>query len=423
MPTPLAVSERTLLASLAASAALEIDDELPDNGSFLTRRVSTKDGVERDYVYYQGYRTTSNASSKPRRYTRYLGLTTDPAVTVRVERFNATKATRRERASLVAALTALGLPSPSKHSGRTIEALSKTGIFNQCAVLLGAEAYGTYPALVGMRLKKTETALRKASRNGNHPIRLAVEGHSKFQTTLQRLEPTLHEVIAPARKDRVTYFEGNGGTLIHVATTHATSVTYNNDPWMRENASEAEYSAETTSDICHPNVVTMASITPGRSKIRPNNEPALDPLAFLIRDAVPTTVLHGPGIPVTVPTPARCAVYQLLALHQSSDGQAVTSSADFTPDQLNELILALLDQGGSEDFHDAIQEAATTHPGWKNAILTAGDFLQATAAAALRSIAATSVGAPDQRATLTGRQSTIGKTQGKQSENQRETAT
>ena len=43
-------------------------------------------------------------------------------------------------------------------------------------------------------------------------------------------------------------------------------------------------------------------------------------LDFLIRDPEPTVILHGPGIYVHVPAPARYAVHKLIVSHRRPDG-------------------------------------------------------------------------------------------------------
>jgi transcriptional regulator len=72
------------------------DGQFPENGSFVTK---IRKG--RKYWYYEGYETTSGGATEARKYSKYVGSQDDPEIAKRVEAFGRTKASFRERRSLV----------------------------------------------------------------------------------------------------------------------------------------------------------------------------------------------------------------------------------------------------------------------------------------------------------------------------------
>ena len=109
----LGLPEHTLFAELIErSLDAMFDEQFPENGTFVERSVTNRDGASRRYWSYQGYRPGTQANETPKRYGRYVGLADDPMIAERVARFRDLKHARGERAQLVDALIGAGMPRP-----------------------------------------------------------------------------------------------------------------------------------------------------------------------------------------------------------------------------------------------------------------------------------------------------------------------
>ena len=153
MPRLLGLAEHTLFAELLdRSLDAVFDEQFSENGSFIMRQRTNRDGVSRGYWYYQGYRIGPAAGDgAPKRYSLYVGPSDDPAIADRVRRFGEIKEARNDRGHLVDALAGAGMLRPPVAIGRVVEALAKAGVFRLRAVLVGTAAYQTYGGLLGVR--------------------------------------------------------------------------------------------------------------------------------------------------------------------------------------------------------------------------------------------------------------------------------
>ncbi|MFX5660881.1 hypothetical protein ABTE05_21185, partial [Acinetobacter baumannii] len=77
--------------------------------SFVTKTAANREGVNRDYFYYVGYRKGHKGDAKDKRYSRYVGPADDPAIASRIQRFQEIKSARKETASIVNALIGAGM--------------------------------------------------------------------------------------------------------------------------------------------------------------------------------------------------------------------------------------------------------------------------------------------------------------------------
>jgi len=126
---------------------------------------------------------------------------------------------------------------------------------------------------------------------------------------------------------------------------------------------------------------------------RPQKLPALQTDAqplhfpdFLVRDPEPAVVLHGAGIYVHVPAPARYAVYKLIISRQRPEGFA---KRDKNLHQAEVLLLALAERR-PHDLKVALEEAYERGPKWRQLVLEGLGLLEACA----RDVALDNIGAP-----------------------------
>lgn len=256
MVRPLSLAQHTLYADLLEQEAEGLfDPDLLENGSILVR--PNRAGAPADHAYYQGYRLSFDGAGQGRRYARYLGRADDPEVAKRIARFSRVKTIRAERATTVRALIGTGMPRPDRMTGRIIEALARTGLFPEDAVLLGDAAYQTYGGTLGVRLSKA-------------------------------LSQPFDDVVA--RSIRIAL-----RAVDHIAKIHAALCGV--DPGFA--------SAPCSADLA------------GTKRFASSNRIQVDVLVasevmLLTDQPIQSLILHGPGIPVTVPAPDRWVVHTLL---------------------------------------------------------------------------------------------------------------
>jgi len=340
MPRLLSLAEHTLLGELVEkSLDAMFDEQFPENGSFTLRAFKNRDGVERNYYYYQGYRPKAEGEKRSRRYQLYVGPADDPAIAERVHRFQAIKQGRQARASLVQGLGGVGLPRPPVQMGRIVEALAKAGVFRMRAVLIGTAAYQTYPAILGMRLEEATSMTGDVDVAQFRAISISIEDKTEpVLTILKEVDPTFRAL--PHRADPIasTIFENSSGFRLDILTPHRGSDDQIGKP-LKMDALEG------------------AAAEPLRF------------LDFLIRNPVRSVMLYGPGVSVIVPAPERFAVHKLIvATRRRTDptGQA-KSRKDVA--QASELILALDQTGRASALTQVFLEAWERGPRWREAIL------------------------------------------------------
>ncbi len=315
MARPLSLAQHTLYADLLEQGADELfDADLPENGSFLVR--GNRAGAPRAHVYYQGYRAAAGETGRGQRFARYLGRADDPAVAARIARFQRIKTVRAERATTVHALIGAGMPKPDRMAGRIVEALARVGLFSDHAILIGDAAVQTYGGVLGVRLAKPRNITRRA-------------------------RPTVEIVVRNEHR-----------------SAEILAVLHTVDPsFAAEAGSSGSYRSATNVQV---------AIT---SLDRPDEE-TTSLIGYLIANPVRALILHGPGIPVSVPAPERYAVYTLIMEEAGVEGAAAMGPAHSNPGQNAELIDALLFAYRSNALSDALAEVREVRPQWQRSLRT-----------------------------------------------------
>jgi hypothetical protein len=354
MPRPLSLAEHTLLAELVEkSLDAMFDDQFAENGSFIIRSARNREGVERSYFYYQGYKPKASPDDKPTRYQRYVGPTDDEAIAERVARFQEIKTGRKERAALVQGLAGIGLPRPPVQMGRITEALAKAGLFRMRAVLIGTAAFQTYPAILGMRLDDSAAITGDVDVAQFRSISLSIDDRTPpILEILQDVDPTFQAV--PHRNDpiAVTAFQNASGFRLDILTPHRGS-------------------DDQIGKALKMDAIEGAAGEPLRF------------LDFLIHKPVRSVMLFGPGVSVNVPAPERFAIHKLIiSTRRRTDSAAVAKSRKDIA-QAGEIILSFDQIGQVETLADAFDEAWRRGPRWREAIEKAARRLPAPTRAAL----------------------------------------
>ena len=348
-PKPLSLAEHTLYAELIErSLDAMFDEQFAENGSFVTRRQTNREGVARNYFYYIGYRPGGEGPAKDKRYSQYAGPVDDPALAERVERFRHIKEARRETASIVTALIGAGMPRPPVTMGRIIEALAKAGLFRMRAVLIGTAAYQTYPALTGFRQARASVQTGDVDIAQFRSISVSIEDQTRpILDILRAIDPSFAPVPPIADEVASVSFRNSARFRLDILTPHRGS----DDQMGRPLRMPA---------------LAGAAAEPFRF------------LDFLIHKPVRSVVLHGPGIAVTVPAPERFAIHKMIVSQRRQSADPV-SQAKARKDlaQAAEIIAILTAAGRAEAVSGVLAEALNRGPTWRTLIAQANEALPA----------------------------------------------
>jgi hypothetical protein len=354
VPDPLSLAEHTLYAELVEqSLDAMFDDQFPENGSFVTRSVESRDGATRGYFYYQGYRPKNGDPDVKSRFSRYVGPSDDPEIVQRVQRFLEIKAHRKSRAHLVDALTASGLPRPPVVIGRVIEALAKAGVFRLRAVLIGTVAYQTYSGLLGMRLSRAAAMTGDVDLAQFRSISIAVEDSTPpMLDVLRAVDPTFRPI--PNRNPRFasTAFVNSANFRLDILTAHRGGDEEMGEPMKLD---------------------ALAGVS-------------AEPLRFmdyLLSAPIRSVVLYGPGVSVNVPAPERFAVHKLIVSMRRPTGAVGSAKSRKDLAQSGELILAFDQSGRGSAIESAWREAWERGPHWRLGLQRGAAALAAEAGAVL----------------------------------------
>ncbi|MFM9939089.1 MAG: GSU2403 family nucleotidyltransferase fold protein [Hyphomicrobiaceae bacterium] len=256
------------------------------------------------------------------REQRYLGTVGDVEAEALAERFKNGAAQARQRRKTITLLKRAGLHGPDLATGRVLDAMAHAKLFERGAVLVGTVAYQTYAPLIGAFLAGRALLTQDADLAAT---RLALP------RLAQGLE--LQQILSQADATFTARFHGD-------------------DKLPRRFASASGFIVEVLTTL-------------GRSEA-PVQIPGLGcaalPLRFmeyLIEGPVDVVVLHGTGIRVRVPDPARYAVHKLIV------GQVRTSAAKRPKDLLQaSQLIKILRAREPDRLDDAIDDAVERGRTW-----------------------------------------------------------
>ncbi|WP_051379652.1 GSU2403 family nucleotidyltransferase fold protein [Bradyrhizobium murdochi] len=320
MPAPTLVGQTTYAELLERSANAAFQDAFAEDGAFTAKTIKG-----RKYWYFQ-------AGTGAERSQRYVGPET-PELLERIARHKDIREDERERRALVSTLVrSFGFPRPIPEIGEIIAALAKAGVFRLRGVLVGTVAYQTYAAMLGVRLSVGSLQTGDVDIAQFKNVSVAVEDSTPpVLEVLKEVDKTFRPVPHTADGRRVTSYAARGGLRVDFLTPHE-----------------------------------------GKETAKPQKLPALHTdaqplrfLDFLIRDPEPAVILHGAGIHVHVPAPARYAVHKLIVSRRRPEGFA---KRDKDLQQAEALLAALADKRPYE-VKLAWEEAYGRGPKWRQLLI------------------------------------------------------
>jgi hypothetical protein len=292
------LATQTMFAELLQrSLDAEFDAEFRENGTFIRKK-----SKNRFYWHYQ-WRDGDKTRNK------YVGPVTDKSITDRVQRFETIKSSFKRRQTLVRALAAAGLPTPDPISGTVIEAMWKAGFFRLRGVLVGTVAFQAYAGPLGIRL-------------GGRPLMTQDTDFAQFWGISENIGDSMPPPLAVLRGIDNTF----------------TALTHVNDPFV---STRYRNSRDYLVDF----------LTPNRGSNEHQDKPAkmkalsgagaqpIRHLDFLIHQTERSVLLHGGGVPVTVPRAERYAVHKLIVAVERID--QVKSGKDIQQAQVLIQVLAV----------------------------------------------------------------------------------
>ncbi len=316
MAVPPLVAQTTYAELLERCANAAFDDAFAEEGAFTSKTIKG-----RKYWYFQ---TGVGAA----RTQRYVGPET-PELLERIAHHKETRDDERERRALLSTLVrSFGLPRPIPEIGDVIAALAKAGVFRLRGVLVGTVAYQTYAAMLGVRLSAgpLQTGDIDIAQFKNVSVAIG-DTTPPVLDVLKEIDKTFRAIPHVVDGRRVTSYTAKGGLRV---------------------------------DFLTPNE--------GQETGKPQALPALQTdaqplrfLDFLIHDPEPAVILHGAGIHVHVPAPARYAVHKLIVSRRRPEGLA---KRDKDLQQANALF-EVLGQKRPNELKLAWQEAYERGPSWR----------------------------------------------------------
>ncbi|HWA18507.1 MAG TPA: GSU2403 family nucleotidyltransferase fold protein [Devosia sp.] len=270
----------------------------------------------------------------------YVGPVDDPEIAKRVTDFKDLKANIAARRKLVTTLVRDGLlPSPTRDAGDVIAALAEAGLFRLRGVLVGTTAFQCYAALLAVRLSGAVLQTSDADFAQFHSISAAVgDSIPPILEILRAVDPSFRELPHQANSQKSTRFKSRSGFTVEFLVPNTSSDDYTGRPAPMP-------------------ALGLASAEPLRF------------LDFLIYEPVRAILLHGPGVPVLVPSPARYAVHKLIVSSRRRGGDQSRTKSLKDLQQVQILIEAFDQRRLSDEFAAAYAEAFDRGPHWREAIV------------------------------------------------------
>ncbi len=330
LPLAIHTNVAELLDQLLASQIADFGD----GASFLRR--------ERKGRFYWYVRSRQAAGERPE---RYLGPET-PELLETIERAKSVKGASDGRRLLVRALRAAGLHAPDDRTGRILNALAHAGVFRLRAAVVGTVAFQTYGAALGFILPSQAVRTGDLDIAQDFGISMAIDDglDRSFLDVLRAADPAFTPVPKLDPRVSATYRTPDG-YAVDVLTT------------SRHAGDEETSHLEALKTYATP----------------------LRFMDFLLRETVEAAVLHGDGVLVRVPTPARYAVHKLIISRKRSQANPKRRK---DLEQAETLILALA-QDDPFALRDAYAEARERGETWRTLLDEAVSLLPAPARAIL----------------------------------------
>src|SRR5262252_8246213 len=262
---------------LQRSLDAEFDETFSERGTF--RRKKSKG---RFYWHHQE-RLGDKVVSK------YVGPVTDKSITDRVNRFAEIKSSFKRRQEMVRALSAAGLPTPDSISGAVVEAMWKAGFFRLRGVLVGTIAFQAYAGPLGVRLAGTG-------------LRTQDVEFAQFWGVSENIGESMPAPLVVLHGVDQSFKQVPNINDSFVSSQYRNKMGYRVD-FLTPNRGSSEHADK-----------------PAKMKaLAGSGAQPLRHLDFLIYQSERSVLLHGGGVPVTIPRAERFAVHKLIVAVERQD--------------------------------------------------------------------------------------------------------
>ncbi len=311
---PISLSLLTLYAELAQQVASAAED-----GTVVTTNIK---GIA--YLRLQRWVGSS-------RTIQHLGRADDPEVQERAAAAAREMQRRQERRRLVS-LLAREIPTPLPMLAKVLDAMQSAGLFRRGAVLVGTAAYQCYPPIIGYRLDAASLMTQDADLA---TADLAISGEDAGESMLsilQRADPDFASVPGLDSRAPPARFRNRRGFVVDLLT-----------PQRRRTDA---------------NPMPLAGLSAGAVP--------LQHLDWLMDNAIEAVVLHGAGVPVRIPEPARFAVHKLIVAQKRPASEIAKRTKDLV--QAGQIMRAL-NETAPYALADALADARSRgRDGWARPI-------------------------------------------------------
>lgn len=265
------------------------------------------------------------------RTIEHLGRADDPEVIARAQAAKAEMIRRQERRRLVSTLRRL-IPGPTATLGKVLDTVAHAGLFRRGAVLVGTAAYQCYPPLLGVILPSATIMTQDADlATADLALDGEIEGDSML-AILRRADPSFAALPALDPKAPPARFRNSESFVIDLLT-----------PQRRRS---------------DRNPMSLKALGAGAIP--------LQQLDWLIAEPVVAVALHGAGVAVALPRPARFAVHKLILAQKRGAHELAKSRKDLAQAAA---LLAALREAAPFALEDALDEArAMGRDGWARPI-------------------------------------------------------
>lgn len=299
---------------LERSAVADFEEAFADAGAFTPKTIKG-----RRYWYFQ-------PSTSEGRKQRYVGPETD-ALLQKIGKHRSWQDDRRERRALVSTLLrTAGVPRPNDEIGNIVATLARSGLFQRRSVLIGTVAYHTYALMLGVKLADAALMTDDIDIAQDYAVSLALEDEAPpILPELQKADPEFRSVPSIRTPYSVAY----------------------KSPRLRVDLLTSNRGSDTDQPVYLPALGSDAL--------------PLRFIDFLIRDPVPAVLLHGEGIYLLAPSPARYAIQKLIV-----SGRRKISPAKGRKDlQQAESLLEALAQIRADELSETWEEAWERGEAWR----------------------------------------------------------
>jgi hypothetical protein len=301
-----------------------VDNDFTELGNYVSKNIKDK-----KYWYYQ------NPSKGGKRTQQYVGPET-PELIERINSLNSLKTADRERREIVRAMirsrTGVG---PPPQIGKTLQALSKAGVFRLRSVLVGTLAYQVYGPMLGVKLGAASLMTDDIDIAQFQSISIAVEDDipSSMLDVLKHLDPAFSAISKPLHEREAISYKLGG------------------------------LKVEFLSPMRGPDQDRPVKLDALNTSSQP-----LRFLDYLIYEEMKAVVLYGSGILVNVPDPTRYALHKLIVSQRRKDSNPVKANKDIA--QADNLIQVLAEDR-PHDLKDFWQELISRGDKWQELAMSA----------------------------------------------------